>query len=139
MNASEVMTRDPVTIDPAATVAEAWDLMRELEIRHVPVADRGVLVGMVSDRDLARFDIGRALVADGAEALRRELGTPVVKVMSSDVVSVTPDADVTDLIELLVDHKIGAVPVVRPETREVVGIVSYVDVLRAVQEVFEAE
>lgn len=139
MSASDVMTKDPATIDPQATVAEVWDLMRDLEIRHVPVVDRGVLVGMVSDRDLAHFDIGRALIADGAEALRRELGTRVVKIMSSDVVSVTPEADMTDVIELLVEHKVGAVPVVRADTREVVGIVSYVDVLRAVQEMFEEE
>ena len=139
MGASDVMTREPVTVDPKATVAEVWDLMRELEIRHVPVVDQGVLVGMVSDRDLAHFDIGRVLVADGAEALRFELGMPVVKIMSSDVVSVTPDAAVTEIIDLLIEHKVGAVPVVRAGTREVVGIVSYVDVLRAVQELFEDE
>jgi acetoin utilization protein AcuB len=139
MSATDVMTRDPVTITPQTTVAEVWDLMRELEIRHVPVVDGGVLVGMVSDRDLAHFDIGRALVADGAEALRRQLGTPVVRIMSADVVSVTPDAEMTDVIELLVEHKVGAVPVVRADTREVVGIVSYVDVLRAVQDLFEED
>ena len=139
MGASNVMTRDPVTVDPHTTVAEVWDLMRELEIRHVPVVDRGALVGMVSDRDLAHFDIGRALVSDGAEALRLELGTPVVKIMSSDVVSVTPDAAITEVIDLLVEHKVGAVPVVRAGTREIVGIVSYVDVLRAVQELCEEE
>lgn len=139
MSASDVMTKDPVTIDPQATVAEVWDLMRELEIRHVPVVDRGVLVGMVSDRDLAHFDIGRMLLSDGAEALRRELGTPVVKLMSSDVVSVTPDAEMTEIIELLIEHRVGAVPVVRPDSREVVGIVSYVDVLRAVQDLLETE
>jgi acetoin utilization protein AcuB len=139
MSASDVMTRDPVTTDPKATVAEVWDLMRELEIRHVPVVDDGVLVGMVSDRDLARFDIGRALVSNGAEALRTELGTPVIRIMSADVVSVTPDAPVTEIIDLLIEHKVGAVPVVRADTREVVGIVSYVDVLRAVQELFQDE
>ena len=139
MSASDVMTRDPVTVDPKTTVAEVWDLMRELEIRHVPVVDRGVLVGMVSDRDLAHFDIGRVLASNGAEALRLELGTPVVTIMSSDVVSVTPDAAVTEIIDLLVEHKVGAVPVIRGDTREVVGIVSYVDVLRAVQELLEEE
>jgi acetoin utilization protein AcuB len=139
MRSSDVMTKDPVTVDVQATAAEVWDLMRDLEIRHVPVVDRGVLVGMVSDRDLARFDVGRVLVANGAEALRRELGTPVVELMSADVVSVTPDADVSDVIELLIEHKIGAVPVVRADTREVVGIVSYVDVLRAVEELIGQE
>jgi acetoin utilization protein AcuB len=120
-----------MTVTPQATVAEVWDLMRESEVRHVPVVDRGALVGMVSDRDLARFDIGRLLMAEGAEALRHELGTPVVKVMTSDVIAVSPETGLAEIIELLVEHRIGAVPVVRPDSREVVGIVSYIDVLQA--------
>ena len=132
MTAHDLMTPNPMTVAPDATVAEAWDLMRESEIRHVPVVDHGALVGMVSDRDLARFDIGRVLMAEGAEALRHQLATPVVKVMSSDVITVGPETGLAEIIELLIEHRIGAVPVVRPDTREVVGIVSYVDVLQAV-------
>jgi acetoin utilization protein AcuB len=132
MTAHDLMTPNPMTVTPDTTVAEAWDLMRESEVRHVPVVDRGALVGMLSDRDLARFDIGRLLMAEGAEALRHQLGTPVVKVMTSDVIVVTPDTELAEIIELLVEHRIGALPVVRSETREVVGIVSYIDVLQAV-------
>jgi len=131
MTAHDLMTPNPMTVTPQATVAEVWDLMRESEVRHVPVVDRGALVGMVSDRDLARFDIGRLLMAEGAEALRHELGTPVVKVMTSDVIAVSPETGLAEIIELLVEHRIGAVPVVRPDSREVVGIVSYIDVLQA--------
>ncbi len=132
MTAHDLMTPNPMTVTPDATVAEAWDLMRESEVRHVPVVDRGALVGMVSDRDLARFDMGRLLMGEGAEALRHELGTPVVKVMTSDVIAVSPDTGLAEIIELLVEHRIGALPVVRADTREVVGIVSYIDVLQAV-------
>ena len=134
MTVNDLMTPDPVTVTPHATVAEAWDLMRELEIRHVPVVEHGALVGMVSDRDLARFDIARLLVAEGVEALRHELGTPVVQVMSSDVIAVNPETELPEVVELLVEHKIGAIPVVLSDTREVVGIVSYIDVLRALQD-----
>ena len=132
MTAHDLMTPNPMTVAPDATVAEVWDLMRESEIRHVPVVERGALVGMVSDRDLARFDVGRVLMAEGAEALRHQLATPVVQVMSSDVIAVSPETDLAEIIELLVEHRIGAVPVVRSDTREVIGIVSYVDVLQAV-------
>src|ERR1041385_6756897 len=115
MTAHDLMTPNPMTVTPAATVAEVWDLMRESEVRHVPVVDRGALVGMVSDRDLARFDVGRLLMAAGAEALRHEPGTPVVKVMTSDVITVTPDTGLAEIIELLVEHRIGALPVVRAD------------------------
>ena len=139
MRARDVMTPNPVAVTPRASVAEVWDLMRELEIRHVPVVEGGALVGMLSDRDLAQVDIARLLTLEGAEALRHQLGTPVVKVMSSDVIFVSAESDLSEVVELLVEHKVGAVPVVRSETRELVGIVSYVDVLRAVQDLLEEE
>ena len=134
MKARDVMTPSPITVTPEATLAEVWDLMREADIRHVPVVKAGVLVGMVSDRDLASLNVARVLTADGADALRRALATPVVTVMSSDVIFVELEDDLDDVIELMLEHKVGAIPVVRPDTREVVGIVSYIDVLREIQD-----
>jgi acetoin utilization protein AcuB len=113
--------------------------MRELEIRHVPVLQGGVLVGMLSDRDLARLDMSRMLVVEGADALRQELATPIIKVMSTDVISIEPDTDLGEIIDLLIEHRIGALPVVQPGTREVVGIVSYIDVLRVLRDDLEEE
>jgi acetoin utilization protein AcuB len=127
------MTPNPVFVTPDATVAEVWDLMRERAIRHMPVLDDGTLVGMLSDRDLAHFDMARLLTAEGAEALRRELGTPVVKLMSADVVAVDPEAELGEIVDLLLEHRVGAVPVVKPESGELIGIVSYVDVLAALR------
>ena len=134
MKARDVMTPSPITVTPEATLAEVWDLMREADIRHVPVVQAGVLVGMVSDRDLASLDVARVLTADGADALRRALATPVVTVMSSDVIFVEMEDDLDDVIELMLEHKVGAIPVVRPDTRDVMGIVSYIDVLRGIQD-----
>jgi CBS domain-containing protein len=139
MRAQDVMSSNPVTVSPDASVAEVWDLMREHAIRHIPVLDRGALVGMLSDRDLAHFDIVRLLDAEGADALRRALATPVAKVMSSDVVDVSPDAELGEVVDLLVDNRIGAVPVVRPESQELIGIVSYIDVLEGIRDLLEVE
>jgi len=135
--ARDLMTPDPETVTPEATIAEVWDLMRELDVRHVPVVQGGMLVGMLSDRDLARLDVGRALTLEGADALRRELTTAVVTVMSSDVICAEPETELSEVVGLLLEHKIGALPVVRPDTREVVGIISYVDVLRALRDLLE--
>lgn len=139
MRASELMTRKPAVLSPRATIADAWDLMRELEIRHVPVVDDGALVGMLSDRDLAQVDIARVLMGQGAMALGKELATPIIEVMSSDVISVDSEADLSDLVDLLIESRVGAIPVVRPDTRSVIGIVSYIDVLRALREAIEEE
>jgi acetoin utilization protein AcuB len=133
------MTVNPVTVIPQASIAEVWDLMRELEVRHVPVVYGGALVGMVSDRDLAHLDIARLLAAEGAETLREELAKPIVDVMSADVISVEPETEVSEVVGLLLEHKIGALPVVRPDTRQVVGIISYIDVLRALEDRLEEQ
>lgn len=137
MQAQDVMTPNPLTVPPQASAAEVWDLMRERAVRHVPVVDGGTLVGMLSDRDLAHFDLGRVLTVEGAEALRRELATPAIKVMTPDVITVEPQAELGEVIDLLVENRIGAVAVVRPETQELVGIVSYIDVLEAVRDLLE--
>jgi len=139
MIARDVMTPDPLTVTPQASIAEAWDLMRELAVRHVPVVEDGVLVGMLSDRDLAQVDIALVLRAEGADALREELKTPIVEVMTSDVISVEPETEMGEVIGLLLEHKIGALPVVEAGTREVLGIISYVDVLRALQDLLEED
>jgi len=134
MKARDVMTPNPVTVAPDATLAEVWDLMREADIRHVPVVQAGALVGMVSDRDLALLDVAQVLTTEGADALRRTLATPVVTMMSSDVIFVEMDDDLDDVIELMLEHKVGAIPVARSDGRDVMGIISYIDVLRGIQD-----
>jgi acetoin utilization protein AcuB len=133
------MTPDPLTVTSKSTVAGAWEVMRELAVRHVPVVEDGALVGMLSDRDLARVDMVRVLRVEGADALREELETPIVEVMSSDVISVGPETEMSEVISLLLEHKIGAVPVVEPGTRDVLGIISYVDLLRALGALIEED
>jgi len=139
MTAHEIMTSDPATVTSRATIAEAWDLMRELDIRHLPVVDGEALVGMLSDRDLGGLDVTRLLTEEGADALRRQLARPVVQLMSTDVVAAEPETEVSEIVTLLLEHKVGAIPVVTPDTRRIVGIVSYIDVLRVLQEVLEPE
>jgi acetoin utilization protein AcuB len=94
---------------------------------------------MVSDRDVAYLDVARLLVAGGVDGLQRQLATPVIEVMSSNVISVDPDTELSDVIGLMLEHKIGAVPVVSAGTAEIVGIVSYIDVLGAVQDLLQDE
>lgn len=139
MTARDLMTPNPVTVTPQASVAEAWDLMREAKVRHIPVVEGGALVGMLSDRDLARLDVLRLLTVEGADALKRELAMPVVNLMSADTVAVEAETELTEVVELLLDTKVGALPVVKPDTREVLGILSYIDVLRVLQDLLEED
>ena len=139
MTARDLMTPDPITIAPDASISDAWDLMSEHDIRHVPVVQDGALVGMLSSRDLPLSDILRLLSVEGAVALNREMAKPVSKIMSRDVISVVPDARASDLVRLLLEHKVGAIPVVGASTGKLLGIVSYIDILRALQDRLDAE
>lgn len=139
VTARELMTENPATLTAQATIAEAWDLMRELEIRHVPVIQDGALVGMLSDRDLARVDIASLLMAEGGGAAGQDFGMPIGGLMSTDVIFVQPETELSDVIDLLVESRVGALPVIDPDTRAVVGIVSYIDVLRAIQDQLEEQ
>lgn len=139
MIARDLMTANPATVTPRTTIAEAWDLMRELDVRHLPVVDGDALVGMLSDRDLGSLDLVRLLTDDGADALRSRLALPVVQIMSADVIAAEPDTEMSEIITMLLEHRVGALPVVLAGTRQVVGIVSYVDVLRAVEDAIAVE
>lgn len=133
MFAEELMTADPSTIAPAESVHDALLLLQELDVRHLPVVEGGLLVGMVSDRDLRDVTLPVMAALDQAAVARDLLARPVRDVMRSDVLSVGLQDDVNDVIDLLVEHKVGAVPVVVDGSRELAGIISYIDVLRAVQ------
>ena len=134
MTARDLMTPNPVTVSPQARIAEAWDLMRELEIRHLPVVADGALIGMLSDRDLAHLDMSRMLAFDAPELIRQELATPIAKVMHPDVIVVGPESGLGEIVDLFLEHKVGALPVVAWDTYEILGIVSYIDVLRVIRD-----
>jgi CBS domain-containing protein len=78
----------------------------------------------VSDRDL------RSVPVHGLDSS----DLPVTSVMSDHPVMVTPDTDLKDVADRMIEGHIGAVVVVDPESTRLVGIVSYVDVLRVVRE-----
>ena len=139
MIARDVMTPHPVTVTVAATVADAAAMLRDLEIRHLPVVDGGMLVGMLSDRDLKGIDLLGLLDVEDAGAVRAQLSIPVVQVMSSDVVYVEPETDLSEVVATMIETKVGAIPVIEPVTREVVGIVSYIDMLRVLQDALDEE
>ncbi len=131
LTARDLMTESPAVIDVTATLRTAIDRLQALEIRHLPVVDSdGELVGMISDRDLRALAIPFVLDSENVSIVRQALDASVASVMSSDVIAVDEDADAAEIVDLMLDNKIGAVPVVDGD-RALVGIVSYVDVLRA--------
>lgn len=126
---SEVMTPKPTAIRRTATARSALATMLELDVRHLPVVNEShELVGMISDRDLRAMPSGSREV-EALVGRQVDLGAKVDTIMSADVMSVEADDDIIEALELMLEHRVGAVPVVNGEQR-LVGIVSYLDVLR---------
>ena len=130
VTAYDVMTEDPVTIPMTAKVGDAVRLLQSLDVRHLPVVDdEGTLVGMLSDRDLRGLSFPEMIGEEYLGSIQTALEAPISSIMTSDVVAVEAEDDASVIIELMLDYKIGAVPVVDLDDR-LVGIVSYVDLLR---------
>lgn len=130
----DVMTANPATAAPTDTIADALDVLAELDVRHLPVVENNRLVGLLSDRDLRTYALPARVEFNNPQKAAARLEHAVAELMSGDVVSVAPEDDLIDLVRLMIDHKFGAVPVVDPVEGGLVGIVSYLDVLRAVED-----
>lgn len=123
----DVMTEPALFVTPDETLLVAATLMADHHIRHLPVIDAGSVAGILSDRDV-RTAVGDPVRLIAAPDAVRAL--TVREAMSSHVTTIAPDRPLTELATEFADGRLSAVPVVDPDGR-LLGIVSYVDVLRA--------
>ncbi len=128
MLVQDLMHPHPVSIQKDTPLATAAELLEKLDVRHLPVLDGTKLVGMLSDRDL-----GSVLQETYLDPETPHGKMAVEQVMSASVVSIAPEASAKEAADAIAEHKVGALPVVR-EGHSLVGIISYVDLLKALAE-----
>lgn len=121
----DIMTTEVKTISAKDSISEAANIMKQLDIGAVPVLDNNLLVGIVTDRDL----VLRGL-ASGKNAT-----DSVSSVMTTNLTTVTPDADVHNVADIMAAKQIRRLPIV--ENNHLVGIVAIGDM--AVESIFEDE
>jgi CBS domain-containing protein len=142
MMAKDVMTADVITVAPDTTIRTVAELLVTQGVSGMPVLDKGVLVGIVTEGDLLhRAEIGTATrpiswwsrifkdKAQLAAEYSREHSTHVVDVMTKNVITVEESTPIADIADLFGQRKIRRVPVVRDGN--VVGIVSRANLVRA--------
>lgn len=117
MKVADIMTREVEVISADATLQEAGEKMRELDVGSLPVFDKDQLVGMVTDRDITV----RA-TAEGADPTN----TRVREAMTWDIIYCFEDQDVTEAAALMEDRQLRRLIVVNGE-RQMVGIVALAD------------
>ncbi len=135
MLAKDIMTENPVTATELMAVTEALGLLYELDVRHLPVVRGRELVGIISDRDLRRFTEADEDLA--IEAVEAASSSTVGNFMNTSPVKVDPETNLREVVELMLLHRVGAIPVADLDTGDLLGIVSYVDLLRVLQETLE--
>ena len=130
MKVRELMTTDVTTVGRNDELTIADDVMKMKRLRHLPVVEEGRLVGILTQRDLFHAALSTALNF-GEKAQKGFLKTVVVKeVMTDEVLTIDPGADVKEAARRMIEHKMGCLPVV--ENGKLVGIVSETDLLRLV-------
>jgi CBS domain-containing membrane protein len=124
------MTEEVFTLRPHDNLVALEDLMDSHRVRHVPIVDReGDVVGLVSHRDLARGALGR--LDDLPMSVERDLlrGRKAREIMTPDPLTVEPDTPLAEAATMLLENKIGCLPVV--EGSHLVGILTEADFVRA--------
>jgi CBS domain-containing protein len=120
MKVRALMTTEPVTVEPGATLGEVAMLMKQEDCGSIPVVEGGRLIGIVTDRDIVIRG-----VAAGTDPKTQRVST----VMSADPVTVSPDDDVSEAEQIMADRQIRRLPVV--EKGSLVGIIVTAQIARA--------
>ena len=130
MRVQDIMTISCITAPPETPVLEARQMMLEKRIRHLLVVDGTTLMGIVTDRDI-RLNLPSPATSPSVWEINYLLARmTVANVMSKNVATIDPARDAKEAAQLMLDRKIGALPVVS-NGRQLVGIITETDLLRA--------
>jgi len=129
MKVKDLMSTDLVTLTEDETLADAQRCMARGRIRHLPVVRDGLLVGLVTHRDLLAASFSIFAEVEANEQRRVFATVPVVEIMHRDVVTVSSDLGASQAARILLENKYGCLPAVG-EGGELLGIVTEADFLR---------
>jgi acetoin utilization protein AcuB len=135
MKIKDLMTQHVIAVDPSLPIPEAQKRMKEGGFRRLPVLENGELIGIVTDRD-----IREAMPSDATSLSIWEINYLIPKILVKEImtknpVTVSQDASVERAARLMLEHKIGGLPVMSGGT--LVGMITVTDVLWAFLELSE--
>ena len=128
MKIKDIMTAEVVTLKVDEELSLASDIMTLARIRHLPVVEGDNLVGIISQRDLFKASLASVVGYDYGKD-RKHLKTVLIKeVMIKDVVTIEPHAKIYEAGRIMLEKKIGCLPVVQDDS--LVGMVTETDILQ---------
>ncbi|MCL4524250.1 MAG: CBS domain-containing protein [Acidobacteria bacterium] len=123
----DIMASSLTTLPRESSLLDAAITMRRSSVRHLPVVDGEKLVGIITERDVQRCAPSLLSPITQEEYNATFENTPIERVMFRSPVTVTPDTTVRDAVLLMLDRKVGCLPVVEGE--RLVGILTRSDLL----------
>jgi len=128
MRISDVMTKNPITVDSETLVLDAQRIMRENNIRRLPVVDKGNLVGIVTQHDLLQASPSPATSLSIHELNYLLAKMKVKEVMKKNPITLSPDTPFEEALRFGQDKKIGSFPIM--DKGKLVGIITESDIVR---------
>jgi CBS domain-containing protein len=118
----DIMVRKPLVAQASHGISDVAKMLGMGGFRRLPVMNKGLLVGMVTPRDILRF-----LHANRLAGKLQDQGQPIKRIMEKDIVSIRQDQDVHDAVQIMIGRKIGGLPVM--EDHQLLGIITERDVV----------
>ncbi len=135
--ASQIMTSPVITLKSQDTIATALSFFRKQQLRHIPVVSNiNIVQGIISDRDLLRYFSGISKNYKKQNTTINDKNN-LKTIMTSDVLTASEDTDVRYIARLIVEQRVGAIPIVIDGT--ITGIISRSDLLSAIMKNFQLE
>ena len=131
MKVKDLMSKKLFTVGPEDMLDKVFFLFNFEAIRHLPVVDKGRLVGVLSDRDLKKI-LGprKKIVSDPKDGTQITVHARKVRtLMGRKVTTIGPEEQAADAAAIMAKYKIGCLPVVKKQ--KLVGIITSTDILRA--------
>jgi len=128
MRIRDVMTKNPITVDSETLVLDAQKIMKENNIRRLPVVDKGNLVGIVTQHDLLQASPSPATSLSIHELNYLLAKMKVKEVMKKNPFTLTPDTPFEEALRIGQDKKIGSFPVM--DKGKLIGIITESDTVR---------
>ncbi|TNE51261.1 MAG: CBS domain-containing protein [Deltaproteobacteria bacterium] len=126
----EYMSKDVIVLEPTQMLYHAFATMELYHLRHIPVVDKHeVLVGILSDRDLKKA-MNSHFSEEKQDFVDAVMLTPIEDIMTKDVITTTPGADVAGVARQMLSNKISSIVVVKEGETRPVGIITDTDLLR---------
>lgn len=125
------MSKNVHTVDAKDALQKAVNVMKEHNVRLLPVMREGKLVGVISDRDVKRASTADAAYMEVQDVLYRSYKLKVEEVMSPDPVTVPDDFTVAEAADVLLQHKFSGLPVV-DRKGQLVGIITQTDMFKVI-------